>query len=217
MALQKSTRTRGFRRRRRTRRKGKNTLLATIGTVKRLIAGRVEKKFNMYEPGSTSVSSIGIGVDLSAQIAQGDTDTTRDGDEIYYKSIRFRGSVLVSDTTNLVRFILFRWKPNSTPSWAALLEGGGPAASDVYRPFRKDYESNYHVVYDKLFTLNTTDSNYRSFGASISGKKLGKKKCKYVAGGTTGIDHLWVFIISDSDAVSHPSINYNIISYYTDS
>lgn len=191
--------------------------LATIGTVKRLIGSTQEHKFYQRHVAGSAISTTGAGEDLSAHIVQGDTDSMREGDNLTLTKVRMFGTIEVADTTNLMRVILFRYKPVATPTWAELLEGGTPALADIYRPYRKDTASLFHICYDRVFTLSTVSKPQVSFQKIIYGKKLGKKKVSYNGGGTTGADHLWLFILSDSGAVSHPTITYNVTQYYTDS
>jgi hypothetical protein len=166
---------------------------------------------------SSTVSDTGIGINLSSSITQGDTDQTRDGDMINLTKVRLVCSGVYADTTNVMRIILFRWKPNSTPTWAELLEGATPGASDWKRPHRKDTASNFHIMYDRTLNLSSAGQPQALVSKTLFGKSLGKKRLAFSGGGTSGTDHIWLFVISDSATASHPNFDYSVTTYFTDS
>lgn len=187
-------------------------------SVKKIIGNRQEHKF--YADTSLcdgAISSAGTLLDYSALITQGDGDTNRDGDKLNLNKVSIKGTLGVADSTNRMRIIFFRWNNlGTTPTTSYLLEGGANTASDILRPFRIDTKHFYKVVYDRTFNLST----YRptiDFKATIYGRRLGTKRVTYLGGGTTGMNHLYCYLVSDSDAATHPNATMNVIQHFTDS
>ena len=59
--------------------------------------------------------STSLGINSLTDIAQGDTDITRDGDQLYMGSITFFKQWINADNVNTCRFIVFQWFPATTP------------------------------------------------------------------------------------------------------
>lgn len=207
-----------YKTKRRYRRRARNPRKRLATTVKRILGHQQEHKF--YADTSLcdgAISSAGTLLNYSALISQGDTDTTRDGDKLNLTKVSFKGTLSVADSTNRMRIIFFRWNNlGTTPTTSYLLEGGSNTAADILRPFRIDTKHYYKIVYDRVFNLST----YRptiDFKATIYGKRLGGKRVTYLGGGVTGMSHLYCYLVSDSDAATHPNATMNVIQHYTDS
>lgn len=105
---------------------------------------------------------------LSA-IAQGDSDVTRDGNKIKYKSLQLKGQVYMdldiqSATVRLVIFVDRNFENGVPPTCANLLDGsvfGTPQAPYAMR--NKLERERFKVIYDKLFTLNQNGANTLPF------------------------------------------------------
>jgi len=74
-----------------------------------------EKKYRANSIPATAVDFLGSLQDFTATIPQGDTDITRDGDQLFMRSFEILYDIIASDATNVLRVLLFIWKPTSTP------------------------------------------------------------------------------------------------------
>ncbi len=150
------------------------------------------------------------GIDFSGGISdlcdvpQGDTDLSRTGDQVTPMSVEIRANVVVGDTTNLVRFILFRWNEPSTPTASQILlqnaTANAPLAHYVADNLR---QGRFEVLKDTLFTL---DAAHVNAGLELKIKLPEGRAMAYTAGGTTGSGKLWVLWISDSGGVPNPQV-----------
>lgn len=204
---------RGFRRGA-AKRKGKFLTVAKFNNWQRQ---NIEPKFAELNVPSGGFDNQGYVICLT-NIAQGTTDQERVGDKILPKSIHMRYKLTATDAQNLMRIIIFRWHP------VAATGGAPPAAADILFQltgtanapldgYEVDSRSQFAVLYDRCHNLNTTDKTSVLVNKFI---KCGKIPVKYDAGTTTAADHLWLFIISDSGAIAHPTFQGTARLLYND-
>lgn len=184
------------------KKKGLNT--REKGQVKKLItAGRENKYLDVLllttELFSGNVYSL-------SNVPQGDTDITRNGDQLVQRALRVKGNVIVSDTTNMSRLILFRWKNESVPVVGDILSAtyvGTPQAP--HSPYHHDGRTNFTVLYDKTFSVDT----YNTQRIFDTGWINLRNKKQYYSGGSSSAEKNGIFalIISDSGAVGNPVTN----------
>lgn len=186
---------------------------ATKDFVKKYLAKNQELKFFAVENGVTAVDFSGTIYDLSG-IAQGDTDVTRDGDEIMPKSLNIRGSMVIADSTNVMRFIVFRWLQSTTPVVTDILGVGVGSLFGPYAPYNVDSRQKFNVLYDKIQELGSTSQQVALINKFLP---LAQKSVQYSAGTTTGTNKIWALAISDSGAASHPGIAFTHELRFTDS
>lgn len=172
-----------------------------------------EPKYHDVTIGACPDYGAGSMLDLSA-IAQGTTDISRTGDEVYATSIQCRGYVSCADATNIIRLIFFVWKLESVPTGDDILATTSKGSINyVSAPYHKDGRTNFVVKYDKTYALslgNDTDQKVFEFS-----KKL-NKKIHFNAGTTTGKNKLYLFALSDSGVASNPCVNCISRIYYRD-
>lgn len=173
--------------------------------VKNEISKEVEHKYYVASDAGTT-ADYGGRVDDKTPIPQGDTDVTRDGDTIHLDEIEFRYSTILADTTNVFRVILFQWHPTSAPTIGAILLTLG-SNNGVNSAFTVDYEQQFKILYDRVHYLNSVAVPQSGVEHVIKIRKGFQKRLQYVAGGTTGSNHIYSAYISDSAAAAHPSIN----------
>jgi len=108
--------------------------LSGVGT-----AGYVAPVF--YNPSSTSY------------MIEGTSNIDRIGSQIRCQSMELKGSYAIADTTNLVRFIIFKDKSSDgvVPSVISVLQptAGGVTAT-VYSPLNKLNLNRYTIIYDSF-------------------------------------------------------------------
>lgn len=191
--------------------------------VKRLIAVRQELKYHVSQTSVLSVGAAGQIFQIS-DIAQGDTDQTRDGDRLMLKKFFVRGVVQYSDATNLFRLIFFQWKPATTPTIASVLLNGPSGNPDVWSSYTHDLRQQVNILWDKTWHLEgnasastspLTTTSQRMFKVTIARRFA--KQLQYTGGTTTGTNQIWYLALSDSSAVGHPTMTMSVKFHFTDS
>lgn len=197
------------RRKRRTAKPTKNFARKVLKVVKRT----QEKKFYPFA-NSTTVSSVGYLLDLTT-IPQGDTDTTRDGDMLRVSSIQVNFAWAAADAYNICRMVMFQWMPASSP-------GSPPALADIFADttnavistFAHDTRKSYRILLDRTCVVDADDPMkickmyvYKKFMRNI----------QYAGGTTTGRGNIYVWLVTDSGAVTHPAVTWSGKTNFTDS
>lgn len=185
---------------------------ATKDFVKKYLKKNQELKFIHTDHGVTSVDWSGTLYDLCS-IAQGDTDGTRDGDTIMPTSLYLRGSFVLGDNTNTMRFIIFRWLDSTTPAASDIFQGGLGSLFAPYSPMNVDGRAKFNVLYDQFIKLGSGD-NIQLLDQTLS---LAAKPIQYAAGTTTGTNKIYAVVVSDSGAASHPGAAWCHQLRFTDS
>lgn len=135
------------------------------------------------------------------------------------KQLVYKGIVNVADNINWVRFIIFKWKPDTasaTPTSNDIIRNDASA----YAPWGLPHYEKRHqfkILEDKLWSLQSqaAGSVYptgRQFTIKVSGKKLGVSQ--YNQGATTGTNHIYFLMVSDSNIASHPVVAGNLRVLY---
>jgi len=187
----------------------------SASTVKAMITRMSEKKFYQVEAQTTADTTWTI---QSAFVPpQGDTDVTRDGDQVYLKDFEISGAIGFADSTNVIRLTVLRWYDDSTPTVDEIYELGANDAVNMFRPFRKDTSGTYHIMYDKVFAVANTGPGVQHFKKRVFGKKLGRKVVKFRGGSTNGYGKIYICRQADSGTSVHPSVVYCARTNYTDS
>lgn len=171
-----------------------------------------EKKFFQVTGTSVAIDENGGVVNIS-DISQGDTDITRDGDQLLVRSIELACSFVVADATNLMRLLVVQWMPQGVPALSDVITStGGPLA--CLAPYLHDTRYQFRVLYDKRVAVDTYNP------IKIIHKRLIRipiRKIQYVAGTNVGNNKIYAMFISDSAAVSHPTVNYQFKLNFSDS
>lgn len=138
-----------------------------------------------------------------SDVSQGDTDVTRDGDQIYIRSLEMSWEVAVGDTYNIVRLIVLQWFPATTPTISDILLTSGNNDS-VLSPYSHDTRFQFKVLYDRKIHVNTDRPNM-SLRFRIW-RNFRFRRIQYIGGGTTGQNKIYILKISDSGAVPNPTM-----------
>lgn len=182
--------------------------------ARRVINAQFEKHYYDYDAILFPVSYSSSIYRLTTT-AQGDSDSTRSGDRITIKSLQIRGTLASADAYNIMRVIIFQYLGDdgvAVPTSGQVLEGTYfNTVNHVNAPYAKDYvgykvivlwDSTYVVDQDdvaKQFQLMLTAGNF---------KKKAKPFIQYQAGTSNGVGNLYMMVVSDSGAVTHPSISF---------
>ena len=199
--------------------------------VQRLVHRNLELKYFAFNSGAGS--AIGSTFNISPApflVTQGVTDSNRIGDELTWVSAKLRFEIVnslgvASDNYNNFRFVIFQWHPNSTPVATDVFISGPSGAPDIYSTYGHDRRHEFTIVYDECFktvgngqaatspftSMTTTGVQNRDISF-----RFAKKKCSFVGAGVTATNLFYVALVSDSTTIPHPTISYQIKTFYRD-
>lgn len=210
--------------------------------VKRLIGENIELKFvNSFLTSAASTSTPII--TGCTDIAQGDTDSNRNGDRVKLAgTLELRASMQVdvatgdvTQTLPFIRFILFQWHPTSEsggatePTAANVLLNGPTGAPDVWAFYNHDQRQNYSIIYDEVHRLNGIAiggagglSGNSAMSQYISRKvpltRAVRLQMQYQAASTVNAtNHIYMMTMSNLAAdAQNPTIVWNVKIFFRD-
>jgi len=146
--------------------------------------------------------------------AQGDTQTTRDGDSIYIKKLFLRAWVKNIGATTVdvpVRVMLVQWledNANDTPTLGEVLESAAQYVS-INSPYKITDKKKFKVLHDQRFHISEDNGPSLKF-LTISPKRLKQRKIQFNAGAVTGVGNIYLIAFSDRTDASDtgPVINF---------
>lgn len=163
-----------------------------------------ETRFFTTEFDAVTVGSGGSLYDLTL-IAQGDNYNQRDGVRAFIKSVHFSGILkcAASDKNNILRVMV---------GFAT----GTPEAAAPTSLYDTDLYRSSFVKYDKIFGSWVTDDTSGVTCTPINFKIKVNKEARYIGSGTAAplYGQVWLGLVSDSGAVTHPSITGHAITYF---
>lgn len=200
--------------------------------VNRIINRRSELKFVLTNQAGFGQSSTWTIAKIMT-VAQGDADSTRDGDRLQWAgNIELRcnitnGTGTTGDIFNNVRIIIFQWHPNDSTSPLAtdILLNGVTGGADTSSHYNHDKRQLYTILFDRYFsTVGNNSSASNPFAPNMQTGLLtysislqtAQKSAQYVAAGTTGTNQFYIATCSDSQLATHPSIYYAIKGFFRD-
>lgn len=199
------------------RRPGSKLSVVQKKQVKRLITGVQEiKAIDSTVSGSPSDTGV---ISRVLTPAQGDGLSQRSGDQIILKALQFRLSIIGADNTNKVRIIIFRWSQDNSiganvPTVNGVLQNIDVMSFYNYTSYKNDRMT---ILYDRTVSTTFTDANQVVVLHTLYGKKLGRKVLEFNAASTLGTNQIYMLLISDSVAISHPTVTGYMQLRYTDS
>lgn len=174
--------------------------------LKRNLRTLGEKKYNVFSYFGT-VTNTGDILDLS-NITQGDTDLTRDGDQIGIRSIEVNAQAYQDNTvstpslSNIIRVVVFQWFPTTTPTPGSIFNTTMEPALAPIVAYNHDNRFNFRILYDKKFVLSLNGPTVVYNRKYIL--KGFREKIQYSAGTITGSNKVYACYVSDSSAGNHP-------------
>ena len=181
--------------------------------VRRAITRASERKFvsttGVYDVTTTpAIYSIGAS-------AQGINGGQHIGDKCYLKEAHLRFIATCVDTTNLVRVTMFRWKPNMayiTPV-AADIYKSVVAGTSLVSEFQEDAADQYEILYDELINLSLA-----SEVTAVRRIRLNNLSAMqdYTSGTASCSNNIYLLMVSDSTAVTHPNVLFYSRTGFTD-
>lgn len=203
------------------------------------ISKQVEYKaaeHKQYANGQAYVSiygaSAGSNTTHLTTVSQGNSDSTRLGDELTLKAIHlrlniFNGQNATCNPFNNTRVIIFQYKsPDNTPDVTKLLlNGGGTGTRNAFSSFDIDYKGTYVVLFDETYTTHSTNvangtipSDFSIFAKISVPLKYCKKRIVYQNGTTISNNGVWLTVIGDQPSIaSNPAFQYDVNVTFSDS
>lgn len=177
--------------------------------VKRIAMGDVERKhFDEYQ--IQTVSSTAVLNELAGDnIIQGTDQFERVGDKISLEKLEIYISVLAEDKTNFLRYIIFQYKDVNDPTIDDILK----ETTDYTSPYNYDTRQSYKILKDRTFSLTLEGPACAQRFHRIS---KGIAKSMIYRGTVAQKNSLWILLISDSSAVTHPTFEFHARTFYTD-
>jgi len=195
--------------RRRNKRKGGKIPQNVKSYVQRTISSNIETKQRDLTWDTQAIQDVGrtpLSIVLN-DLSQGDTQNTRDGNQVHITGIYGKFVITGADATNIVRVILYIPKVASDTM----------STIDVHNLIDQD---SYTVLYDKTFTTTYGGTNQRIFTIAKNfhrGSRKGLLTQFYGTGSTDWSKNpLKMYIVSDSAAISDPSLTGHLRTYFKD-
>lgn len=198
----------------RTSIKAKRPKVASQAYVKRLIRRNEEMKYAIINASYNATTTPGLY--CLSNTSQGDTGGSHIGDESTMRNLELRLIASVADATNSVRVILFRWKPNI----GYVAPGAGSVLKDASSPgnltslYLEDGEDQYQVMYDEVFLLAAAGGNPEQVSRHIRRKFT--LKCDFLTSTSNASNMIYLMLLSDSSATTHPSVQFMSKIGFTD-
>lgn len=207
-----------YRKRRMRRYRKKNGTKRLKAIIKKTMMKTAETKFWDFNV-DLNPDVNGIIVPLT-DVPQGDTDVSRDGDQLRILKYSHRLSVIPADTSNLVRVIIFRWNVMSSykaPLTTDLLAiGGAPVATipTANYVFDNQRQRQFTILSDRLYPVAL---NGPAILARYQKKSMKGLPINFEASTVNAKGKLYLLAISDSSATAHPRIVGNTRIIFNDS
>jgi len=184
--------------------------------VSRIVKNQAERKYFLAAISSAGVSSVGTTTSIS-NVVQGDGDNERIGNVISPVQLNLNYSISASDTTNAIRVAIFKWKDSNAfvaPNANDFFKPGPSASVDYLSHYNEEQRDQFVVVYDKTFQLVLNQANTKKI---VNLKLPLSGKIRYYSNAViTGTGNYFLYYISDSLAVTHPTIEWAAELVYTD-
>lgn len=141
---------------------------------------------------------------------QGDGYANRDGDNIRWLGMNGKVTFTYADVTNVIRFIIFRWNADTgyeTPDISKILQySTDPHSHYVTQPASR---KKFKVLMDKCVAVSQYGTPNIVMPINIKGSAMGS--AQFGAAASTGKGVIYYAFLSDSVAVTHPSVAFDCV------
>lgn len=204
-------------RRRRYKRTRKSLSKKQRKEVKSIVKANAELKYLDYLTTATGINSGGYLVGPITAITQNISGSNRIGDQVKIDSIWAHEQLICGDATNFVRIVWFQWFQNTAtivPTLGAILQN---PAVPTFSPINETNVDGklFRVISDKCYSMTTSGANQ-----CLSIKKRLKPPRKIIEfnpTATTGFNHVYCYVVSDSIAAPNPTHQAMFRTQFTDS
>lgn len=172
--------------------------------VKKVINSTAEKKYSQDLNSTANVSNVGLTYLFNGTLLNGTTNTTREGSEIYLRSLQIRSELYITSAATdiaIVRIIIGVWHDyqSTSPTLTKILES--PTSGYQVSPLNREtlQAKRWTPMYDRLVTLMPrADSGTRlkMLRMNFAGKKLPHKKVSYSTASGAPNNVIFMFVLS---------------------
>jgi len=198
---------------RRASRPEKLTTMVRQEVIRQVRRGAETKVFDGFT-GST-VSSAGS-LNTMSVIPLGTSANTRIGNEVDNVSgeITFQSTVGLGDKYNLLRYIVFQWHNDNAslaPVVSSILDVDLATPYACLNPYAWSGRKEYTILVDVKHIVDETAEQI-----CVSKHKYKAKPLTFSTGLTTGVNMIYLLVISDSNIVPNPAYAYVNRLYFKD-
>lgn len=193
--------------------------VTTQSNIQRAVNRALEKKLEhkyLYHQAEQTITSSGFNLQLS-DLSVSTGSQGRVGNDVRPVSLEVQGGMEIADTINSVRLLVYRWKPDNTvdtPSIIDLLNLTPLSATlSPYAAYDQTLTPKWIPLIDEIFAGTAADAGILVFRKKI---QLPPSVMHFIGSATTGTDQLYMSLVSDSAASSHPVWRYSVTFHYTD-
>lgn len=150
-----------------------------------------------------------------SDLTVGTDDGQRLKHQISLKSLHLNVCAYPADATNILRFIVFQYFDDSFPTTANILQSTSSTNSWL-SPYNFDNAKAFRILYDSSKMLNGVAKPGIVFNKYVKLTKA-RKNVEYSGTTSNGLNKVYLLVVSDSTAVSHPTFKGIATLTYTDS
>lgn len=186
-----------------------------LNQVKRIVHSSIEDKSLDVAVSTAAIDyTTGVIANLQTGLVRGNAEQSNYiGGKITPTKLMIRYQILGADTTNMVRIVVLQNKANAgVPTAATVFE----SVSNIRAPlsaFEINFNDTYRVLYDRLHNLVLSGDTAQRTGMI---RLFRKKLHPIIFDATNALEAygLWLVAISDSSAVTHPTLQlYSRLTY----
>lgn len=149
-------------------------------------------------------------------IAQGAGEANYIGDSITPLYVTIRGLTDAADNIQALRVVVFQTLGNTAPTVASLMQFVAGTIYSCLSPVKKNTRRQYQILRDKIYTTGTASPAVKAFKIKIP--MYGLQMTEFTdAAGTVGTGGLYMLLMSDSTAATHPQTRVLWRVTFTDS
>lgn len=204
------------RRRYRPRRANKGGYVRKVARVeaKKAVRRTVETKMH-DETWNSSIANVLSTFDVCATLTRGTGDNDFIGAYIKPTYMTIKYNMIGSDSYNILRMIIIQDKDSSgTPVIGTLFEN---STVPLISALGSNYRDTYKLILDRRFSLKQYNASYVAPQLGTIRIPLRKlRRIKFNDAGSIIGGKIWIIMISDSSAVSHPVAQIYSRLYFQD-
>lgn len=204
-------------------RQAKRRKLAQTQMIPRsMVQNEVRRQISKQADYKSTVSLANVTCSWSGVMAQALASLSRgtaaldqfEGSSINIQGVHIRANCLAADATQTLRMIAFQWLDSGVPVPNGILD----YTSSIYAVEAPKYwtnRQNIRVLRDVVYTMDTASNPQVEINEYIPGRKF--LQVWFPTGSTTPQNGgVYVLFITDSGAVTHPTLKYVIQTVFTD-
>lgn len=175
--------------------------------VRSIIYKTMETKHNSTTYNQVTVGTQGLGAARLYHVtgvSQGSGNTQRDGHQIKLSGMYMNIILAAADSTNILRIIVFRYKGRYT---------AGPMTAEVYSILDLD---DVEAIYDKTHVVSTNGPAAKNIKIALKFRNRNLIQYDDSTDTSVTVNPWFVYFVTDSAAVTHPTITGQIRTYWKD-